>query len=106
MYWNFIDIRSSVSVKRNIKIPPRTGAVVDVDINPIEQDRIEITPDDLWLSMNLSICTYLIIADLSEKSETSVAPFIIVNFNPTEYLHLSKNQVVAFTKSINKLMTK
>ena len=37
-------------------------------------------------------------ADLSDRSDTSVTPFIIVNFSPSEYLHLPKDQVVAFAE--------
>ena len=37
-------------------------------------------------------------ADLKDKSSTSVTPFIIVNFSPSEYLHLPKDQVVALVE--------
>ena len=44
--------RSSVSLKKNVKIPPRSCAVVDVDINTTEEIKVEIIPDQLWLSAN------------------------------------------------------
>ena len=44
--------RSSVSLKKNVKIPPRSCAVVDVDINTAEETKVEIIPDQLWLSAN------------------------------------------------------
>ena len=37
-------------------------------------------------------------ADLGDRSDTSVTSFIIVNFSPTEYLHLPKDQVIVFTE--------
>ena len=47
--------RALVSLKRNIKIPPRSCAVVDVDINTTEKIKVEVTPDQLWLSANPNI---------------------------------------------------
>ena len=41
--------RSSVSLKKNIKVPPRSCAVVDVDINTTEEIKVEVIPDQLWL---------------------------------------------------------
>ena len=37
--------RSSVSLKNNIKVPLRSCAVVDVDVNTTEQIKVEIQPD-------------------------------------------------------------
>ena len=48
--------RSSVSLKRNIKVPPRSCTVVDVDINTTEEIKVKVTPDQLWLSANPNIC--------------------------------------------------
>ena len=50
--------RSSVSLKRNIKVLPQSCAVVDVDINTTEETKVEVIPDQLWLSANPNICTY------------------------------------------------
>ena len=44
--------RSSVSLKRNIKVPPQSCAVVDVDINTTEEIKVKVIPDQLWLSAN------------------------------------------------------
>ena len=90
--------RSSVSLKRNIKIPPRLSAVVDVDINTTEEIKVEIIPDHLWLSANPNICTYPMIADLKDKVPNTVTPFVIVNFSHHEHLHLPKDHVVAFAE--------
>ena len=90
--------RASVSLKKFVKVPPRSCAVVDTDINSIEKDLVEILPDKPWLSNHPNICTYTMTADLKDKSSTSVTPFIIVNFSPSEYLHLPKDQVVALVE--------
>ena len=47
--------RSSVSLKRNIKVPARSCAVVDVDINTTEKTKVKVIPDQLWLSVNPNI---------------------------------------------------
>ena len=90
--------RSSVSLKNNIKILPRSCTVVDVDINTMEQIKVEIQPDELWFNSNPNICTYPLVADLKEKKKGNTTPFIIVNFSHHEYLHLPKDHVVAFAE--------
>ena len=90
--------RSAVSLRNNVKVPPRSCAVVDVDVNTTEQIKVEIQPDELWLNSNPNICTYPLIADLREKKEGDTTPFIIVNFSHHEYLHLAKDHVVAFAQ--------
>ena len=90
--------RSAVSLKNNVKVPPRSCAVVDVDVNTSEQIKVEIQPDELWLNSNPNICTYPLIADLREKKDGDTTPFIIVNFSHNEYLHLAKDHVVAFAQ--------
>ena len=49
--------RALVSLKKNIKIPPRSCAVVDVDINTSGKIKVEVIPDQLWLSANPNVCT-------------------------------------------------
>ena len=90
--------RSSVSLKKHIKVPPRSCAVVDVDINTTEEIKVEVILDQLWLSANPNICTYPMIADLKDRELNTVTPFIIVNFSHHEHLHLPKDHVVAFTE--------
>ena len=90
--------RASVSLKRNIKVPPQSCTVVDVDINTTEKIEVEVTPDQLWLSANPNICTYPMIADLKEREPNTVTPFVIVNFSHHEHLHLPKDHVVAFAE--------
>ena len=90
--------RASISLKKNIKVPPRSCTVVDVDINTTEKIKVEVTPDQLWLSANPNICTYPMIADLKEREPNTVTPFVIVNFSHHEHLHLPKDHVVAFAE--------
>ena len=66
--------RLSVSLKRNIKVPPRSCAVVDVDINTTEETKVKVIPDQLWLSANPNICTYPMIADLKDREQNTVTP--------------------------------
>ena len=68
--------RAAVSLKNNVKVPPRSCAVVDVDVNTSEQIKVEIQPDELWLNSNPNICTYPLIADLREKKDGDTTPFI------------------------------
>ena len=92
------EYQTSLSLKKNIKIPPRSCAVVDVDINTREQIKVEVIPDQLWLSANPNICTYPMIADLKEREPNTVTPFVIVNFSHKEHLHLLKDHIVAFAE--------
>ena len=90
--------RASISLKKNIKIPPQSCTVVDVDITTTEKIKVEVIPDQLWLSANANICTYPMIADLEERKPNTVTPFVIVNFSHHEHLHLPKDHIVAFTE--------
>ena len=47
--------RASVSLKRNIKVPTRSCADVDVDINSTENIKVEIIPDQLCTSQHMHI---------------------------------------------------
>ena len=94
-----------IEIDEDIKLPPEeegkefgSCAVVDVDINTMEKDKVEIIPNELWLSNHPNICIYTMTADLSNKGSTLVMPFVIVNFSPTKYLHLPKDQVVVFAE--------
>ena len=70
-----------MSLKRNIKVLPRSCTVVDVDINTTEEIKVKVIPDQLWLSANPNICTYPMIADLKDREPNTVTPFIIVTMN-------------------------
>ena len=90
--------RASISLKKNIKVPPRSCTVVEVDINTTEKIKVEVIPDQLWLSANPNICMYPMIADLKEREPNTVTPFVIINFSHHEHLHLPKDHVVAFAE--------
>ena len=90
--------RCSVSLKKNIKVPPQSCAVVDVDINITENIKVEVIPDQLWLSAHPNICTYPMIADLKDREPNTTTPFVIVNFSHHEHLHLLKDHIVAFAQ--------
>ena len=95
--------RSSVSLKKDIKVPPHSCAVVDVNINTTEEIKVKVIPDQLWLSANPNICTYPMIADLKDREQNTVTPFVIMSFSHHEHLHLPKDHVVAFAeKDCNK----
>ena len=64
----------------------------------MEKIKVEVIPDQLWLSANPNICTYPMIADLKERESNTVTPFVIVNFSHHKYLHLPKDHVVAFAE--------
>ena len=90
--------RSSVSLKKNIKVPPQSCAVVDVNINTTKEIKVEVIPDQLWLSANPNICTYPMIADLKDREPNMVTPFVIINFSHHEHLHFPKDHIVAFAE--------
>ena len=90
--------RASISLKKNIKVPPRSCTVVDIDINTTKKIKVDVIPNQLWLSANPNICTYPMIADLKEREPNTVTPFVIVNFSHHEHLHLPKDHVVAFAE--------
>ena len=71
---------------------------MDVDINTTEEIKVEVIPDQLWLSANPNICTYPMIADLKDREPNMVTPFVIINFSHHEHLHLPKDHVVAFAE--------
>ena len=69
-----------------------------VDINTTEEIKVEVIPDQLWLSANPNICTYPMVADLKDREQNTVTPFIIVNFNHYKHLDLPKDHIVAFAE--------
>ena len=71
---------------------------MDIDINSMEEFKVEVIPDKLWLSANPNICTYPMIADLKDRTPDTITPFIIVNFSHHKYLHLPKDHIVAFAE--------
>ena len=74
-----------------------------IDINTSENIKVEVIPNQLWLSVHPNICTYPMIADLKDREPNTTTPFVIVNLSHHEHLHLLKDHVVAFMeKDCNK----
>ena len=72
--------------------------VVDVHINTTEEVKVEVIPDQLWLSANPNICTYPMIGDLKDRELNTMTLFVIMNFSHHEHLHLPKDHIVAFAE--------
>ena len=81
---------ASVSLKNRTKLPPRSCAVVDVDINTDSNAKVQIIPDDYCLAKNPNMYMYTLFADLSHCTKHSVTPFIMVNLSNDQYLEFPK----------------
>ena len=89
---------ASVSLKRKTKLPPRSCAVVDVDINTSSKDEVQIIPDEYCLAKNPNMYMYALYTDLADRTQDSVTPFIIVNLSTDQHLEFPKDHVVAFAQ--------
>ena len=90
--------KAAVSLKKRTKLPPRSCAVVDVDINTTSTDKVQLIPDEYCITSNPNMYMYNLVADLSEKTKDSVTPFVIVNFSNDQYLEFPENHIVAFAE--------
>ena len=90
--------KAAVSLKKRTKLPPRSCAVVDVDINTTSTDKVQLVPDEYCITSNSNMYMYNLFADLSEKTKDSVTPFVIVNLSNDQYLEFPENHVVAFAE--------
>ena len=90
--------KAAVYVKQTTKLPPRSCAVVDVDINTVSQDKVRMIPDSLCQSRHPDMYMYTLDADLSQRKKDMVLPFVIINLSPTQNLRLKRNTVVAFAE--------
>ena len=90
--------KAAVSLKKRTKLPPRSCAVVDMDINTTSTDKVQLVPDEYCITSNPNMYMYNLFADLSEKTKDSVTPFVIVNLSNDQYLEFPENHVVAFTE--------
>ena len=93
--------KAAVSLKKRTKLPPRSCAVVDVDINTTSTDKVQLVPDEYCIASNPNMYMYNLFADLSEKTKDSKTPFVIVNLSNDQYLEFPENHVVAFTEKDN-----
>ena len=90
--------KAAVSLKKRTKLPPRSCAVVDVDINTTSTDKVQLVPDEYCITSNPNMYMYNLFADLSEKTKDSVTPFVIVNLSNDQYLEFPENHAVAFAE--------
>ena len=81
---------ASVSLKRKTKLPPRSCAVVDVDINTSSTDKVQIIPDEYCLANNPNTYMYTLYADLADRTQDSVTPFVIVNLSADQHLEFQR----------------
>ena len=72
--------------------------MADVDINTDSEDKVQIIPDEYYLAKNPNRYMYMLFADLSQRTEHSVTPFIMVNLSTDQYLEFPKNHVIAFAQ--------
>ena len=90
--------KAAVSLKRRTKVPPRSCAVVDIDINTTSKDKVQPVPDEYCITSNPNMYMYNLYADLSEKTKDSVTAFVIVNLSNDQYLEFPENHIVAFAE--------
>ena len=88
----------AVSLKKAANLPPRSCAVVDVNINTDSKEKVQMIPDELCQFNNPNMYMYSLHADLAEKRKDTVTPYMIINLSSTEHLYLPKKHVVAFAE--------
>ena len=90
--------KAAVSLKKRTKLPPRSCAVVDVDIITTSTDKVQLVPDEYCIASNPNMYMYNLFADLSEKAKDSVTAFVIVNLSSDQYLEFPESHVVTFVE--------
>ena len=88
----------AVSLKKAANLPPRSCAVVDVNINTDSKEKVQMIPDELCQFNNPNMYMYSLHADLAEKRKDTVTPYMVINLSSTEHLYLPKKHVVAFAE--------
>ena len=88
----------TVSLKKAANLPPRSCAVVDVNINTDSKEKVQMIPDELCQFNNPNMYMYSLHADLAEKRKDTVTPYVIINLSSTEHLYLPKKHIVAFAE--------
>ena len=92
---------AAIHVKQTTKLPPRSLAVVDVNINMTSEDKIRMIPDKLCQSRHPNMYMMGFNADLSKRKKDTVPPFVLINLSHTENLRLRKDTVVGWTEKDN-----
>ena len=88
----------AVSLKKAANLPPRSCAVVDVNINTDSKEKVQMIPDELCQFNNPNMYMYSLHADFAEKRKDTVTPYMIINLNSTEHLYLPKKHIIAFAE--------
>ena len=88
----------AVSLRKAASLPPRSCAVVDVNINTKSKEKVQMIRDELCQFNNLNMYMYSLHADLAEKRKDTVTPYVIINLSSTENLYLPKKHIVAFAE--------
>ena len=88
----------AVSLKKTANLPPRSCAVVDVNINTDSKEKVQMIPDELCQFNNPNMYMYSLHANLAKKRKDKVTPYVIINLSSTEHLYLPKKHVVAFAE--------
>ena len=88
----------TVSLRKAASLPPRSCAVVDVNINTNSKEKVQMIPDELCQFNNPNMYMYSLHADLAEKRKDTVTLYVIINLSSTENLYLPKKQIVAFAE--------
>ena len=88
----------AVSLRKAASLPPRSCAVVDMNINTNSKEKVQMIPDELCQFNNPNMYMYSLHADLAEKREDTVTPYVITNLSSTENLYLPKKHVIAFAE--------
>ena len=91
----------AVSLRKAASLPPRSCAVVDMNINTNSKEKGHMIPDELCQFNNPNMYMYSLHADLAEKRKDTVTPYVIINLSSTENLYLPKKHVVAFAEKDN-----
>ena len=79
---------AAIHMKQTTKLPPRSLAVVDVNINMTSEDKIRMIPDSLCQSRHPNMYMMGLDADLSKRKKDTVTPFVLINLSHTENLRL------------------
>ena len=93
--------KAAILLKRRTKLPPRSCAVVGIDINTTSVDKVQLIPDEYCIPSNPNMYMYNLLADFSERTKDSVTPFVIVNLSNDQYLEFPENHAVAFAEKDN-----
>ena len=89
---------TAIHMKQTTKLPPRSLAVVDVNINTTSEDKIRMVSDSLCQSRHPTMYMMGLDADLSKRKKDTVTPFVLINLSHTENLRFKKDMVVAFAE--------